>query len=169
MFDTLRHGNDLSEIMIEGHNPRARQKLNDAATQALRQHLQAPNTLLAYVCGREVKSGAGVMALSEGKVLVYQSATNHVTALALPQINQVQAVRGKYGHTVRVIAQGHTHALFGVDKDLALQMHQALLGAGVQSSFEDKAPLGTLWAAYPSPQPSANDCLADAQQRLMAA
>ena len=169
MFDTIRHGNDLSEILMEGHNPCARQKLNDAATQSLRQHIQSPNSLLAYVCGREVKSGAGVMALSECKVLVYQSATGQVNALALSQVIQVQAVRGKYGHTVRVITQGHTHALFGVDKALAEQMHQALLGAGVQSSFEDKAPLGTLWAAYHSPQPSANDCLADARQRLMAA
>jgi len=169
MLDTLRHGNDLSEILMVGHNPNARQKLSDAATQALRPHIQAPHSLLAYVCGREVMSGAGVIALSEGKVLFYQSATQNVTAVALAQVQQVQALRGKYGHTVRVIAQGHTLALFGVDKALADQLHQALLGAGVQSSFEDKAPLGTLWAAYPSPQTSANDCLADARQRLMAA
>ena len=169
LFASFIHGEALSEILIEGHNPYARQKLDTAAADALRQHVNAPDALLAYVLGREVMSGTGVFALTQTQLLVYKGVTRMVTPIALNEVAHVQAVRGKYGHTVRIHAQGRTYAMFGVDKDLAEAMHQALSGAGVQSTFEDKPPLGTLWAAYSGPQPSAQSCIADARQRLAAA
>lgn len=169
LLDSFLHGDALTEILIEGHNPHARQKLNTAAADALRQHVNAPDALLAYVCGREVMSGAGVFAVTQSQLLVYHGVTHTVTPIALNQVRQVEAVRGKYGHTVRVHAQGRSYALFGVDKELADAMHQALTGQGVQSTFEDKPPRGTVWAAYSGPHPSAQSCLADARQRLMAA
>ena len=169
MLNSLLHGAALTEFLIEGHNPYARQKLNTQAADALRQHIHSPDSLLAYVCGREVMAGAGVFVLTQNKFLVYHGATGTVSAMALKQIGQAQAVRGKYGHTVRVHTENRTYAMYGADKSLAGAMHQALLAQGVASAFEDEAPRGTLWAAYSGPHPSADDCLLDARQRLLAA
>ena len=168
MLDTFIHGDALTEIFIEGHNPYARQKLSTQATDALRQHIHAPDTLQAYVCGREVMSGAGVWALTANQFLIHHTVTSTVTAMALSQITRFEAVRGKYGHTVRLSAQGRTWAMYGADKDLAGAMHQALAAQGISSTFEDKPPRGTLWAAYSGPHPSADQCLSDARQRLAA-
>ena len=114
-------------------------------------------------------AGAGVFVLTQNKFLVYHGATGTVSATALKQIGQAQAVRGKYGHTVRVHTENRTYAMYGADKSLAGAMHQALLTQGVASAFEDEAPRGTLWAAYSGPHPSVDDCLLDARQRLLAA
>jgi hypothetical protein len=169
MLKSLIHGAALTELLIEGHNPYARQKLNTETADALRQHIHAPDTLLAYVCGREVLAGAGVFALTQEKFLAYHAATGTVSTVAINQIGQAQAVRGKYGHTVRIHTEARTYAMYGVDKSLAGAMHQALLARGIASTFEDKSPRGTLWSAYSGPHPSVDDCLLDARQRLLAA
>ena len=166
LFASFIHGEALSEILIEGHHPYARQKLDTAAADALRQHVHAPDVLQAYVLGREVSSGAGAFAVTQTQVLVYHGMSRLVNPIALNQVQRAEAVRGKYGHTVRIHAQGRIHALFGVDKDLAEALHRALQNAGVQSDFEDKPPRGTLWAAYSGPHPNAEDCIADARRRL---
>jgi len=168
LLDSFIHGDALTQILIEGHNPHARQKLDTAAADALRQHIHAPDALLGYVCGREVLSGEGVFAMTQEKFLIYHGVTKTVTAVALNQVSHVESVRGKYGHTVRVHASGRTYALYGVDKGLAGILHQALTDRGIQSGFEDKAPRGTLWAAYSGPQPSVEQCLVDARHRLLA-
>lgn len=168
LLDSFIHGDALTEIFIEGHNPYARQKLPTHVADALRQHIHAPDALQAYVCGREVMSGAGTWAVTQSLFLIHHAVTQNVTALELAQITRFEAVRGKYGHTVRVTAQGRTWAMFGADKDLAGAMHQALTAKGVASSFEDKPARGTLWAAYSGPHPSTEQCLADARQRLAA-
>lgn len=169
MLNSFIHGAALTEILIEGHNPYARQKLSTETVDALRQHIHASDSLLAYVCGREVMSGAGVFAFTQDKVLIYHGATRTVTAMGLHQVSQVEAVRGKYGHSVRIHTKDRTYAMFGVDKSLAGALHQALLAQGVRSSFEDKSPRGTLWASFSGPHPSAEECLTDARQRLIAA
>ena len=102
-------------------------------------------------------------------MLLLNESLQGVGTIALDAIDGFEAVRGRYGHTVRLHAQGRSHSMYGVDKDLAQMMHQALTTQGVRTSFEDKAPRGTLWAAYSGPLPSAQDCLADARQRLLAA
>ncbi len=169
LLDSFIHGNALTEILIENHHPHARQKLSTAAADALRQHVHAPDTLMAYVIGREVMSGSGVWAVTNSHFLIHHVVTGAVTALDLKQIDHFEAVRGKYGHTVRVSAQGRQWAMYGTDKDLAATMHQALQTLGRSSTFEDKPPRGTLWAAYSGPHPSAEQCLADARHRLQAA
>ena len=45
MLDTFIHGDALTEIFIEGHNPYARQQLSTQATDALRQHIHAAHDL----------------------------------------------------------------------------------------------------------------------------
>ena len=166
MLDTFIHGDALTEIFIEGHNPDARQKLGTPSIDALSQHIHASDTLQAYVCGREVMSGSGVWAVTQSQLLIHHSVTQTVTAVALNQITRFEAVRGKYGHTVRISTPDRNWAMYGVDKDLAGAMHQALAAQGISSTFEDKPPRGTLWAAYSGPHPSADQCLSDARQRL---
>ena len=166
MLNSFIHGAALTEILIEGHNPYARQKLSAETVDALRQHIHVSDSLQAYVCGREVMSGAGVFALTQDKVLIYHGATRTVTPIGLTQVSQVEAVRGKYGHSVRIYTSDRNYALYGTDKSLAEALHQALRLKGIQSSFEDKPPRGTLWTAFSGPHPSAEDCLADARQRL---
>ena len=125
--------------------------------------------MLAYVCGREVLAGAGVLAATDNKFLVYHGMTRAVTTLELKQITGFEAVRGKYGHTVRIHTEGRSFCLYGADRSLAAAMHEALQAKGISTSFEDLAPRGTLWEAYSGPHPSAQECLLDARQRLLAA
>lgn len=168
-LNSFIHGDKLTEFLIEGHNPDARQKLPTADVDALRQQMQTGEVLRAYVAGRVVMSGRGVWAVTEKHVLIRNAVRQSLARIAVSDITKFEAVRGRYGHTVRLLAQGREHSLYGVDAELAKGMHQALVSLGVTSSFEDKPPRGTLWAAYPSPQPSAADCLIDAKQRLLAA
>jgi hypothetical protein len=168
-LNSFIHGDKLTEFLIEGHNPDARLKLATDDVDALRQHMQTGEALRAYVSGRVVMSGRGVWAVTEQQVLIRNAMQRSIARIDVRQIDHFEAVRGRYGHTVRLLTQGRQYSLYGVDAELAKGMHQALQSLGVTSTFEDKPPRGTLWAAYSGPLPSAEDCLLDARQRLLAA
>ena len=168
-LNSFIHGEAMTEILIEGHHPQARQKLTTAQADTLRPHVRAGEQLQSYVVGRIVMSGRGVWAVTGTSVVLLNESQQGATTLPLGSIERFEAVRGRYGHTVRLHAQGRCHSMYGVDKELAHQMHQALVAQGVAGTFEDKPPRGTLWAAYSGPVPSVHDCLADARQRLLAA
>ena len=168
-LNSFIHGDKLTEFLIEGHNPDARQKLPTDDVDALRQHMQTGEVLRAYVVGRVVMSGRGVWAITEKQVLIRNAARQSLAHIDVSHITRFEAVRGRYGHTVRLLADGREHSLYGVDAELAKSMHRALESLGVSSTFEDKPARGTLWMAYSEPQPSADDCLLDAKQRLLAA
>jgi hypothetical protein len=158
-LNSFIHGDKLTEFLIEGHNPDARQKLPTADVDALRQHMQTGEVLRAYVSGRVVMSGRGVWAVTEKQVLIRNATRRSLARIEVAHIEQFEAVRGRYGHTVRLLAQGRQYSMYGVDAALAQGMHQALSSLGVTSTFEDKPPRGTLWAAYSGPLPTAEDCL----------
>ena len=166
MFNSFIYGDKLTEFLIEGHNPDARLKLSAADVDAFRQHMQTGEALRAYVTGRFVMSGPGVWVVTEQHVLIRDAAKKSVISLDSHLIESFVAVRGRYGHTVRLIAQGRQYSMYGVDAELALGFHQALLSLGANSSFEDKPPRSHLWPAYSESLPSAGDCLTDARQRL---
>ena len=92
-----------------------------------------------------------------------------MSPVGVREVSHFEAVRGRYGHTVRLDVQGRRYSLYGVDAELARGMHQAFQALGVASQFEDKPARGTLWAAYSGRHPSAEDCLTDARLRLLAA
>ena len=167
LLNSFFHGNKLTEFLIEGHNPDSRQKLLTADVDVLRQHTQTGEILKAYVVGRIVNSGRGVWVLNEKCLLVRNSTRQGLERIDLSAIEHFEAVRGRYGHTVRLRVQGHQYSMYGVDAGLARELHMALSSAGVTSSFEDKPVLGTIWATYPGPLPSVEDCLIDARQRLL--
>jgi hypothetical protein len=168
-FNSFIHGEKLTEFLIEGHNPDARLQLPAADVDALRQHMQPGEVVRAYVSGRVVMSGRGVWVVTDASVLVLDATQRSVTRADVRQVDGLEAVRGRYGHTVRLTVQGRQHSLYGADAELARAMHQSLQSLGVSSVFEDKPARGTLWAAFSGPHPSVEDCLNDARQRLQAA
>ena len=70
VFNSLIHGDALAQILMEGHNPYALQKLETADVDALRQAMQTGEALQAYGVGRIVMSGRGVWAVTERAVLL---------------------------------------------------------------------------------------------------
>ena len=168
-LNSLIHGDKLTEFMIEGHNPDARQKLSASDVNALRQAMRTGETLRAYALGRVVMSGRGVWAVTEQQVLMLEAGQEGVQRIEIHQLEHFEAVRGRFGHTVRITTQGRTHSMYGVDAELAHAMQVALTELGVKATFENKPALGTLWAAYSGPHPSVHDCLQDARQRLLVA
>lgn len=168
-LNSFIHGDKLTEFLIEGHNPDARQKLLTSDVDVLRQHTETGGVLKAYAVGRIVNSGRGVWVLNEKCLLIRNSTRQGVERIEFFAIDCFEAVCGRYGHTVRIWVQGHQYSMYGVDSGLAREMHVALTSGGVTSSFEDRSPRGTLWATYSGHLPSVEDCLIDARQRLLAA
>ena len=166
LFNSFIHGDKLTEFLIEGHNPDARLKLSTGDVDAFRQRMQTGEALRAYVAGRVVMSGPGVWVVTEQQVLIRDVTQKSVTSVGSQQIQSFEAIRGRYGHTVRLHAQGRQYSMYGVDAELALGFHQALLSLGVESAFDDKPPRSHTWVAYAGSLPSALDCLTDARQRL---
>ena len=167
-FHSFLQGAKLTEFLIEGHNPDARLKLSTADVDALRQHMKTGEALRAFVTGRIVGSGPGVWMVTEQQVLVRNAANESVVRIQASDIDQFEALLGRYGHTVRLSAQGRQHSMYGVDAELAREMHQSLQALGVNSAFEDKPPLNKNWMAYSGSLASVQDCLIDARQRLLA-
>ncbi len=167
-FHSFLQGAKLTEFLIEGHNPDARHKLSTADVDALRQHMKTGEALKAFVTGRIVGSGAGVWVVTEQQVLLRNTALESVACVKASDVNHFEAILGRYGHTVRLSAQGRQFSMYGVDAELARQMHQSLQALGVRSAFEDKPPLNKHWMADSDAHASVQDCLIDARQRLLA-
>ena len=159
------HGDAVAQILMEGHNPYALQKLETADVDALRQAMHTGEALQAYAVGRIVMSGRGVWALTDRALLLRNASHQGVHAIALDQVQAFEAVRGRFGHTVRLSAQGRQWSLYGVDCELARALHLALQARGVASQFEDKPADSPFWR---SSQAAAQDCLQDARGRLQA-
>ncbi|MEY4651790.1 MAG: hypothetical protein RI884_371 [Pseudomonadota bacterium] len=168
-LNSFIHGEALAEILMEGHNPYGRFKLETADIDALRQQMRAGEALQGYVVGRIVMSGRGVWAVTEQSVLLRNASHQGVEAIALDQVEGFEAVRGRFGHTVRLRAQGRGWSLFGVDRELARSMHLAFQARGIASVLEDQAALSGVWEAQLAAGPDAQDCLQDARLRLQAA
>ncbi|MEY2619105.1 MAG: hypothetical protein RL522_2107 [Pseudomonadota bacterium] len=165
-LNSFIHGDALAEILMEGHNPYALQKLDTADIDALRQQMQTGEKLQGYVIGRIVMSGRGVWAVTERSVLLRNADPQGVQAIALDQVQGFEAVRGRFGHTVRLAAQGRNWSLFGVDRELARSLHLAFESRGISSRFEDKPADCPFWR---STEAAAQDCLQDARGRVQPA
>lgn len=165
LFNSFIHGEALTEILLEGHHPYASQKLETADVDALRQQLLSSERLHAYVSGRIVGAGRGVWALTDRAVLLRDARRKGVQRLEWAEVSGFEAQRGRYGHTVRLQSQGRTWSLFGVDRELARRMHEALAAGGVSSRFDDRPVRASAWREV-SPMGWAQDCVEDARRRL---
>jgi len=164
-FNSLVHGPTLSEIFLEGHNPHALQKLETADVDAFRQMMHTSEALQAYVIGRVVGSGRGVWALTDQAILVINAGVQGATSLALADVQKYEAERGRFGHTVRLFLQDGSRSLYGVDRELAGDLHRVFQSRGMASQYDNRPARTHQWQAAPTPD-WAQDCLRDAQMRL---
>lgn len=164
-LNSFIHGDALTEILMEGHNPHALQKLETADVDALRQAMRTGEALLGYAIGRIVMSGRGVWAVTERSVLLRNVRQQGVHVVAIDQVQGFEAVRGRFGHTIRLNAEGRQWSLYGVDRELARSLHVAFQARGISSTFEDKPADSAFWR---STEADAQDCLQDARGRLQA-
>ena len=164
-FDSFAHGEALTEILLEGHNPDAGLKLATADVDALRQQLMTSERLQAFVIGRIVGAGRGVWALTDQSVVLRDAARSAVHRLARAQLVGFEATLGRYGYTVRLQTAARAWSLFGVDRERARQMHESLEAGGTPSQWDDRPLRAVAWRDAQAPG-WAQDCLEDARKRL---
>ncbi len=165
LLNSFVYGDSLTQILLEGHNPYALQKLNTADVDALRQQMFSSERLRAYVSGRIVGSGSGVWAVTDQAVLVRNAQRVGVERVLLGEVTGFETERGRFGHAVRLQTAGRGWSLYGVDRDLARSVHEALLAAGVPSRFDDRPAKSRQWQNA-APAGWALDCIEDARRRL---
>lgn len=113
-LDFLKNGNELSELLIEGHNPYGAQLLKQADVDQMRDHIQPGERVLGYVLGRVVLAGRGLWLLTDQNLLISENDSgNLVHHFALKDITQAECVKGKYGYTLRVTAAGQQRSVYG--------------------------------------------------------
>ena len=126
-LDFLKNGNELSELLIEGHNPYGAQLLKQADVDQMRDQIQPDERVLGYVLGRVVLSGRGLWLLTDRQLLVSENDSGTlVHHLALKDITQAECVKGKYGYTLRVTAAGQQHSVYGASSHLSAVFYRAL-------------------------------------------
>ena len=158
----------LAEIFLEGHNPYAHQKLDAADVDALRQGMPSTETLQGYAIGRIVGAGRGVWAVTDQAVLLREDGRQGVTRITIDQVQAAQAVRGRFGHVLRLQTSSGAYSLFGVARELAAGFHGGLVSRGIASQFDDAEAHSRHWRD-PAPEAWVQDCLSDARHRLQPA
>ena len=121
--------------------------------------------LCAYVSGRIVGGGRGVWAVTNESVLLRNARWVGVERLALSDVTGFEAERGRFGHTVRLQTAARRWSLYGVDRDLAGSMHEAILTSGVPCIFDVRPAQSPAWQS-PLASAWALDCIEDARGRL---
>lgn len=164
-FNSFVHGDALTQILLEGHNPYALQKLETADVDALRQQMFVNEKLRAYVSGRIVGEGRGVWAVTDQAVLLRNPRRIGVERLALSEVTGFEAERGRFGHAVRLQSAGRRWSLYGVDRGLARSLYEAMAASGVASQFDERPAKSHHWQS-PAPTAWALDCVEDARRRL---
>ena len=127
MFNSLIHGEDLFEILIEGANPYA----DGPLTEGERSRLQAASVDLsapeALVIGRVVMGGRGVWALAGDQlVLLGQRYRDSVDRVARGDVTHAERETGRYGETVRLQTRQGRWAMYAVDAGRAAALVQQL-------------------------------------------
>lgn len=127
MFNSLIHGEDLFEILIEGGNPYADGPLSEGEQSRLQAEGVDPAATEALVIGRVVMGGRGVWALSAQHLLLLgQRYRTSVDRVARGDITHAEREAGRYGDTVRLQTRQGRWAMYGVDSARAAQLLQAL-------------------------------------------
>lgn len=151
LSEYLRSHNDLIEMLIEGGNPYALNKLTHAEMERLRNLLERDERICAYVSGRVVGAGRSVWVLTERSLVVLTSAGPvRERKLSLQALQSVEAERGRYGQTLRVQIDGQSHGLYGCDTTHAVLAARVLSArhplALAQTALDDEALANALHA-----------------------
>jgi len=127
MFNSLIHGEDLFEILLEGTNPYADGPLNEGERSRLQTEGVDASAAEALVIGRVVMGGRGVWALVDQQLLLLgQRYRTSVDRVARSDITHAEREAGRYGDTVRLHTRQGRWAMYGVDAARAAQLVQAL-------------------------------------------
>ena len=123
MINSLIHGEDLFEILIEGANPYADGPLTEGELTRLKAEGLDASTLDALVIGRVVMGGRGVWALAgERLVILGYRYRDSVDSLTRQDITHAESETGRYGETVRLQTRQGQWAMYGVHRDRAAQL-----------------------------------------------
>lgn len=127
MFDSLTHGEDLFEILIEGANPYADGPLTDGERERLQAAGLAPEAVQALVIGRVVQGGRGVWALgAQELVLLGQRYKTSVDRVPRSEFSHIESETGRYGQTLRLQTRQGRWAMYAVDAARAAALVQQL-------------------------------------------
>ena len=127
MLNSLIHGEDLFEILIEGANPYADGPLSEGEQTRLQGAGLDLAALDALAIGRVVKGGRGVWALSAGTlVLLGQRYRDSVDRIARADITHAEREAGRYGDTVRLRSAQGSWSMYAVDAVRAQSLVQQL-------------------------------------------
>jgi len=127
MFNSLIHGEDLFEILIEGSNPCANGPLTESEQARLQEAGIDQAVLDALAIGRVVMGGRGVWALSSTQlVLLGQQHRTSLDRIARSEITHAEHETGRYGETVRLQTAQGQWAMYGVDASRAAHLVQQL-------------------------------------------
>jgi len=127
MLNSLIHGEDLFEILIEGANPYADGPLRDGEHSRLQGAGLDPAALDAVVIGRVVKGGRGVWALAGDRlVMLGIRYRDSVDTLSRRDITRIESETGRYGETLRLQTAQGSWSMYAVDPARAGQLVQQL-------------------------------------------
>ena len=149
IFNTLKYGNDLVELLIEGSNPYAKQHLSAQDIDAIRQVLPAGERIQAYAIGRVVGAGRGVWVVTDKSLLAFMQGHHPAQqAWALEQLTSFEGQKGKYGYTLRAECAGGAISMYGADHSLALMCQRAVAAHNSHTRFTGVASLNAADALH---------------------
>ena len=127
MLNSLIHGEDLFEILIEGANPYADGPLSEGEQSRLTGAGLDLSALDALAIGRVVKGGRGVWALAGDRlVMLGYRYRDSVDTLTRRDITHIESETGRYGETVRLNTSQGSWSMYAVDAARAGQLVQLL-------------------------------------------
>ncbi|WP_408595683.1 hypothetical protein [Limnohabitans sp.] len=139
-LDFLKNGDELTELLIEGHNPYGASLLKPTDVDQMKKHLQPAEQVRAYVLGRVAMAGRGLWLLTDQHLLISEQENGgQVHALHVGQLSHGACLKGKYGYTLRVTAAGKQFSVYGASAQMAAIFYQQL-GQWVDCAAIEKPP-----------------------------
>ncbi len=127
MLNSLIHGEDLFEILIEGANPYADGPLSEGEQSRVKGAGLDLTALDALAIGRVVKGGRGVWALAGDRlVMLGYRYRDSVDTLTRRDITHIESETGRYGETVRLQTAQGSWSMYAVDATRAGLLVQQL-------------------------------------------
>ena len=129
LLDFLRTHNELIEILIEGSNPYATQRLPHADVDTLRNQLANDERIRTHAQGRCVGEGRTSWVVTSQALLVMHTGRSKpvVRRIALSDIETTELQKGRYGHALRITARsGQRASIYGLARTHAVLTQRAL-------------------------------------------
>ena len=127
MLAFFRTCNEQLDILMDGLDTGAAQRLPHAEVDLIRNHLNRDERITAFAAGRSVGAGRTLWVVTTQSLLVARTSQRPaVRKFALASIEQVGAEQGRYGHGLSALLAGQRLGLYGAARGLALLTLRAL-------------------------------------------